>query len=940
MNAEPIIFKQGEENGIVIERDHFKRSIFKNQYQQALKSFSHIWKQQKRYLEDNNQPAKFWNKYGIDNLFANVIAFCGDRGEGKSSSMISFASILTEKEVRKEAVESLDIDEQTKQDLSKIEAEQIELLGVIDPSFFDHEHNLLELLLGRMHSNISKLIERKEKDSCSEMCIHDHRPIMEQFQKVKSCLSILEKRNKIYDEIENLNDLAAGINLQENLYELFKCYAKFMQKERLVVCIDDIDLNIREGYKMAELLRKYLLTCPHLLVLVAVKIDQLEDVIANAHKVIYNNDKISWEYCQQMARKYVAKLLPRGNRVLMPTMNELSDRDLIIKNEENIVIIDKAPAKEIVTQLIFQKTGYVFYNTRYLSPIIPWNLRSLRHLLATLISLPDARDEKWNDDETGREVFKEYFFETWVNNNLNVDDRGFAEQVAHYQDLSTLNAFVVEYMANRVKERDMGDASEKEADFSELYKKITSRKNTAANISYGDVMYVLWMINSITVDIDIQSLIFYLKTIYSMRLYACYNIISQKPDESTPSNLYPPTPDVENEVHIHQADRWYEHVNQVQRLVNGSYFTYPQGTLLPKTKEDQYRDKKTIDFKVLKKWLLEIKGAYNKKTKKLKLEKLLLLKVCELMALYIVRTTDKDEKEKDLGHNRTAKVPSHLWQFSNTARYAIIDFLQPFYSLCNIEYAYRRFDNIMGVDEKDTTYSLYDIAINTKDSLLNQLYDSSFTADEKDKEKSKEEIFWKKQHLFISDSVIRISDVQWAIYDELLRSRDLHKSTDVIHLAYKDIQDLKIKLYPLNREDNPNHEAHILNFNFLPILSSYFSKDFDINAKKDKDQKQKEFEYIQGKLKEIYIIDRSDLRKLRAKLDIALKESLRQPQNGGEIRNVICDATDFDEAQKLLLAEALTRIYEEDKTYSYAAAKKKISEVLTQYMMLKEISNE
>ena len=319
---------------------------------------------------------------------------------------------------------------------------------------------------------------------------------------------------------------------------------------------------------------------------------------------------------------------------------------------------------------------------------------------------------------------------------------------------------------------------------------------------------------------------------------------------------------------------------------------------------------------------------------------MLLLKVCELMALYIVRTTDKDEKEKDLGHNRTAKVPSHLWQFSNTARYAIIDFLQPFYSLCNIEYAYRRFDNIMGVDEKDTTYSLYDIAINTKDSLLNQLYDSSFTADEKDKEKSKEEIFWKKQHLFISDSVIRISDVQWAIYDELLRSRDLHKSTDVIHLAYKDIQDLKIKLYPLNREDNPNHEAHILNFNFLPILSSYFSKDFDINAKKDKDQKQKEFEYIQGKLKEIYIIDRSDLRKLRAKLDIALKESLRQPQNGGEIRNVICDATDFDEAQKLLLAEALTRIYEEDKTYSYAAAKKKISEVLTQYMMLKEISNE
>lgn len=940
MKQEPIIFKQGEENGIVIERDNFKNSIFISQYQQAIKTFCHIWAQQTRYLEDNNQPAKFWTKYGVDNLFANVIAFCGDRGEGKSSSMMSFSSILTEEKVRENAVNSLELDNTVKDKFSQIKTDKIELLGVIDPSFFDHEHNLLELLLGRMHSNISKVIEEKEKDPCSEACVHDHRPIMEQFQKVKSCLSILEKGNKIYDEIENLNDLAAGINLQENLHKLFDCYAQFMHKERLVVCIDDIDLNILEGYKMAELLRKYLLTCPRLIVLVAVKIDQLEDVIANAHKLIFNNEKISWDDCQQMARKYTAKLLPRGNRILMPSIDEISERDLIIIDETGEERGDRSPVKESVVQMIFQKTGYVFYNTRYLSPIIPRNLRSLRHLLATLISLPDARDEKWNDNETGREVFKEYFFETWVNNNLKVEDRGFAEQVAHYQDLSTLNAFVVEYMANRANERDMDDVSGKEADFAELYKKITSRKNTAANISYGDVMYVLWMINSITVDIYIQSLIFYLKTIYSMRLYACYNIISQKPDDSTPSNLYPPTPDVENEVHIHQADRWYEHVNQVQRLVNGSYFTYPQGALLPKTIEDQYRDKKTIDFRVLKKWLLEIKGAYNKKTKKLKSDKLLLLQVSELMALYIVRTTDKDEKEKDLGHNRTAKVPSHLWQFSNTARYAIIDFLQPFYSLCNIEYAYRRFDNIMGVDEKDTTYSLYDMAINTKDSLLNQLYDSSFTVDEKDKEKSKEEIFWKKQHLFISDSVIRISDVQWAIYDELLRSRDLHKSTDVIHLAYKDIQDLKIKLYPLNREDNPNHEAHILNFNFLPILSSYFSKDFDINTKKDKNQKQKEFEYIQSKLNEICIIDRTELRKLRARIDLALKETLRQPQNGGEIRNVICDATDFDEAQKLLFAEALTHIYDEDKSYSYAAAKKKISEVLAQYMTLKEISNE
>ena len=578
MNTEPIIFKQGEENGIVIERDHFERSIFKSQYQQAIKTFCHIWKQQKSYLKGDNQPANSWNKYGVDNLFANVIAFCGDRGEGKSSSMISFSSILTEKDVRKEAVESLDLDEQTKQELSKIEAEQIEFLGVIDPLFFDHEHNLLELLLGRMHSNISKVIEKKEQDSCSDACVQDHRPIMEQFQKVKSCLSILEKGNKIYDEIENLNDLAAGINLQENLYELFKCYAKFMQKERLVVCIDDIDLNIQEGYKMAELLRKYLLTCPYLLVLVAVKIDQLEDVIANAHKVIYNNDKISWEDCQQMARKYVAKLLPRGNRVSLPSFDEISERDLIIVDENGKERSDRAPVKESVVQMIFQKTGYVFYNTRHLSPIIPTNLRSLRHLLATLVSQPDARTKEWYDDETGREIFKDYFFGTWVDANLNPKDNAFAEQLSVYDDLTTLNAFVVEYFAKRIKEdekiefrtekeiENRKNASkqdrtltkeDEESDLDEivlseeyiwLYNNITNRSNTSTNISYGDVMYILWLINGISLNKDIQNLIFFIKTVYSMRLYACYNIISEEPDESKPSNLYPPTLDVKKKI--------------------------------------------------------------------------------------------------------------------------------------------------------------------------------------------------------------------------------------------------------------------------------------------------------------------------------------------------------------------------------------------------------
>ena len=46
MNERTIIFKQGEENGIVIEREKFESSIFLNQYQQAINIFQRLWTKQ------------------------------------------------------------------------------------------------------------------------------------------------------------------------------------------------------------------------------------------------------------------------------------------------------------------------------------------------------------------------------------------------------------------------------------------------------------------------------------------------------------------------------------------------------------------------------------------------------------------------------------------------------------------------------------------------------------------------------------------------------------------------------------------------------------------------------------------------------------------------------------------------------------------------------
>lgn len=921
MNAKPIIFRKGEENGIVVERDHFENSIMLNQYQQAVDIFNRQWKQQYAIIDDFKKSNGRNNNIWIDNKFSNIIAFCGDRGEGKSSCMASFATILTDEEVRKNAVNakvsySLDSKEDSQKLFHGLEdllsTDKIEWLDVIDPSFFDDKHNLLELLLGRISLKAQDKIKRGCESDCANTC--SHRELMEQLQRVRKCISVMAPKKgdaTVYDTVEDMSDLAAGLQLKTELQTLFKCYLKFVGKECLLICIDDLDLNISEGYAMAEMLRKYLIN-PYCVILVSVKVEQLIDVIATEHMKAVKDTSIKWENCQLMAQKYVAKLLPRGNRVVMPVADDFCERELQMADEQGVINQNEPIyiVKEKVVQMIFQKTGYVFYNTQHLSPIIPRNLRSLRHLLGLLYDLPDARDEKWEDNDTGKDAFKDYFFGTWAIQHLSEKDFSFARELAYYDDLSTMNAFVVEHFAKRVKEDEKIEIENTDIkdEFTNLYLNIVSKQNTASNISYGDVMYVLWLINGMSLKTDIQNLIFFIKAIYSMRLYACYNLISR-----SETDLCPPTSDVENVVSIHRADTLYEHVNQIQKLVNGSYFTYPQGVFLPKNEEKAVnRDKKPIPFDVIISGLKEISADYkNAETRKTEgfRKKLILF---EILALCIARTATEKEQLEDKGYNRVDKVPAFLGAFSSSAKYAIFDFLLPFYSLCNIEYAYRRFDSIL--KETGNTNSFYEIAKKTKDSLLSKLLSLS---------KKKKE--WEQKHYLISDAIIRITDVQWAIYDELLRTKNLHKNGDDSMLsAYGKIIDLKIKLFPLVRKNDTNHKAHILKFESIAKLSELIKEVGWDNLNK--------YLYIPREL-----IVQDDVNTFMNNFIAAVTLMPNRPISGAEIKKLILEEATLTEKQKASLTARLGHIFKAQEMYSknyilnngiaiqaiYKAAKKK-----------------
>lgn len=888
-----IIFRMGEETGIVIEKteEQFKHSPFKEQYRQVFDIMDTIIV----------RSTKTETHKDIDDKMSNIIVFCGDRGEGKTSALETVRGILSHKTILKDArTAGLFSNE------SKLDIDSFKVLRLVDPAFFDNKHNLLELLIGQMYADIREADKiNNDDDSYSDnydgnLASRNH--LIGLFQEVKKSLSIIHKASDkdAYDSLEEVDELAAGIELKTKFEELMQHYAKFFHKERVLVSIDDLDLNATDGYTMAEEIRKYLSSPTTCVVLMAIKIEQMIEVVQSYLRQNMSKEIIPNDVIKEMAIKYVMKLLPESRRVQMLSGEDIVERPLKLGDD----VAEPYPlVKEAVAQLIFQKTGYVFYNGQSLCPIVPTNLRELRHLLGTLEILPDARDAEWNDNETGRDVFKAYFFGTWAA-RLPIADYEFAQKLANYRDLSTFNAFIVEYFINRVKKVGIElENGTKKAVYEQLYLNIADRMNTASNISCGDVMFILWLVSSMSINTEIQNLIFLIKTSYSMRLYECYNNISVNED-----TLYLPTNDVEEVVSIHKADGLYEHVNNLQRLVNGSFFTYPPRVLLRSEENNTPRDRRVILLEPIYNYVTDLCSGYTPDKSIQSPEFTQKLKMCEYLALCLSRTTINTEKE-DSGLNRKEKLPTYLGQLKSSAQYAIFDFLNPFYSFCNIQYAYERFDSIIA-KKNSSAIALFQMAKNTKDSLLWKFY-----ALEEDTEPT-----WDGIHRFISDAAIRISDVQWSIFDELLRTRDIHKDGNAaIADAYDDITKLKIKLYPLKRKDGTG-EPHILGFKCLEILKNYLEKDGGIETLNEllksnnkKDDTQTKEEVLLSLIRKLSVLD--------------------YPRSGHSITTQISNVV-FPEnraKRRMLKNELLKEVFGKQQQYQYDEVKDKFNEVFLTY---------
>lgn len=791
MKKQVFRYYKGEENIVVVEKDNYEESLFREQYVQALKQ-----------VTDHVEHPK-------DNI-PNLIAFCGDRGEGKTSCMMTINHIITtihEEHIAKE-IANLGVD------VNKIKETEFATIPIIDPAFFDKEHNIIELLLGHLYKKFKDWSKNEENQNQ----YGSTNEVAKLFQKTKTCLMHIEQAKvSMYDPLEELEVLAAGVELSECISKLIEKYLGLIGKKKLLICIDDIDLNMSRAYRMCEEIRKYL-NNRHCLILMSVKIDQLIQAIENdIHKDADYPKEIDFS---GMAARYVAKLIPVSVRVNMPQAYDLCDYRLEVyegNRKDGQLVFSSQSVKNGVVRKIFATSRFLFYNSKgSVSAIVPNNLRSLTQQLALLFSMRDIDDVR-NDEVSGvlennKHLFKVYLFKSWVK-QLGSKNQKYLTGLTDRQDGNDLNKYVVNYLAEQVKKIKGNNA---------LIDDIAESSNYGYNISVGDVLYLVSFLEQRSIDEELKKMLFFIKSFYSIRLFEKYDIITN----NIIQELYPETEDTGN---LYLYDARFEHTNALQRFVSGSYFTYSPNDLLAPARTDESRQSR--DYKVIngKKAFNDLLSNVQKIIRDggleimptVEIEKFQLkFRLAEYFILTITRSIlERDVRRGYLQVNRKSTDPYYLTSFNINTGYYVYDVLAPFYAMTNPQYAYERFKDIGDI---------YDYALNNEWSLLRKMMCAVREKEMEENDIKEEErknyypiekniIHW--THRLLSNAVIRNAEIAGALMENCrYRKPMLRKSGEsrvLIASFYRSI--IKSNMMTYNRSEN--EKPYYINFDFLkPIV--------------------------------------------------------------------------------------------------------------------------
>ncbi len=791
-----IVFCLGEETRHVVEmidNDIIESSLFSDQYKKALTSLNTL-------LSSLHSQKDL----KADNPLNNIISFIGDRGAGKTSCMMSVAEVLKH-----------GMTEEMKQAYPFIALSSFFCLDRLDPSFFDETHNVIELFLATLYNSFQKISQPES----GEGVLDPQKSVLagkvyEGFSEAQKMMSeMIDPGTDRMDVLQNLQSLSSGIQLGPVIRELISAFFEFQGKDNgvLVIPIDDIDLNSRQASEMMEQIRKYLIQ-PNIVILFAVKLDQLS---------LTKRLKLQKEYdgllrvekdkdmlvIDEMVEAYLTKLFPHQARVYMPDGTAYFNRPVIVKGPNGDTAYSSV--RQMIPELIFRKTRYLFYNTPdRTSYIVPDNLRELRLLVSLLENMEDyysvenlqggqpaeliARYKESN--QYNKLAFRKYLYENWVTNNLNATMQKSVQEILDVQDTAQINAKILSLLGQLFPFNNSPGRSRQRYNSPEL-EQIMDVSNANYNIAVGDVLDVIDYLEDSETDAQRLKFLFLLRSFISMRLYLTYDELTEGLEVShqEEERLMNQELDVQAPTRLSRL-KLSEYDKQVAGYFINTRLTriIPPGRTLADT-----RAERPIDFSKLLNLIDEVLDADELYVPKLRL--------IEFFMLCISRRYDTQDNVSSVEYRKADSV-FYAESLENLTKNAYFDVGALLFNLTRIKACYCRYHR---------GEEIYRLALDTQGSLLNSLHFTSI--DEKAPETVVRDMDYYKEAYWLSWCCFRNAEIIRAFKAHMMTNRSYRGNLiNIMSQAFKRMGDFSIKSY----DRMPDGSYYDITFYYLKIIGS------------------------------------------------------------------------------------------------------------------------
>lgn len=352
----------------------FKDSFYKTIYKEAFLQLNDIINHFKK--DDKNRKLRLGNGY-YDNIianadsnyerFSNIITFIGKRGSGKSSAMLSFMEALKHYYSCKKMTNN-----KLFYEFENIELPLFTCLDCIDGSLLEHGEDIFKIVLAQMYQKFIDLDKdngiRKEGDFA-----YRKRELLLQLEGIYRTVCDIERmENKDISTdgsyISSLQSLSSSQKVKKDFKELIQKFTSIMKYERLgileesndhfvIITIDDIDLNISNGFSMLEKIHRYCMV-QNVIVLLSVDIEQMLSIVSkNFYKVLPKVDKLLRDGADQVYRlstDYLNKVMPVNYRLYLPEISNYSSSHSVFVGTEDLSI------KETILTGLYKKIGIYF----------------------------------------------------------------------------------------------------------------------------------------------------------------------------------------------------------------------------------------------------------------------------------------------------------------------------------------------------------------------------------------------------------------------------------------------------------------------------------------------------------------------------------------------------------------------------------------------------